>query len=203
MSANGMVRPCSRPASAPSCRGGHPRQGVPETQQQSRRRGALVLRQKWSRGQVEARLANLPPCLVGMEACIGAHHLSRHPTGSAMPFRSAAVQKPDVNQGVVPFQQGATNGHPLLCSLPACCAVQAAWVVLAKVKPEGWEPLSRDRVGEVTLAPQRAGDRTRQQTRADRMGSTSQGTRLRVRQDQCAPNCLILAPCSGPSRRGL
>jgi transposase len=40
-------------------------------------RGAIVLRQKWSRGQVEARLANLPPCLVGMEACVGAHHLSR------------------------------------------------------------------------------------------------------------------------------
>jgi transposase len=40
-------------------------------------RGALVLRQKWSRGQVEARLANLLPCLIGMEACTGAHHLSR------------------------------------------------------------------------------------------------------------------------------
>jgi len=40
-------------------------------------RGAIVLRQKWSRRQVEARLANLPPCLIGMEACVGAHHLSR------------------------------------------------------------------------------------------------------------------------------
>ena len=40
-------------------------------------RGAIVLRQKWSRGQMEARLANLPPCLIGMEACVGAHHLSR------------------------------------------------------------------------------------------------------------------------------
>jgi transposase len=40
-------------------------------------RGAIVLRQKLSRGQVETRLANLPPCLVGMEACVGAHHLSR------------------------------------------------------------------------------------------------------------------------------
>jgi len=40
-------------------------------------RGAIVLRQKWLRGQVEVRLANLPPCLVGMEACVGAHHLSR------------------------------------------------------------------------------------------------------------------------------
>ena len=40
-------------------------------------RGAIVLRQKWSRGQVEARLANMPSCLIGMEACVGAHHLSR------------------------------------------------------------------------------------------------------------------------------
>jgi len=40
-------------------------------------RGAIVLRQKWSRGQVDARFANMPPCLVGMEACVGAHHLSR------------------------------------------------------------------------------------------------------------------------------
>ena len=41
------------------------------------KRGEIVLRQKWSRGQVEARLANLSPCLIGMEACVGAHHLSR------------------------------------------------------------------------------------------------------------------------------
>jgi transposase len=41
------------------------------------KRGAIVLRQKLSRGQVVARLANVAPCLVGMEACVGAHHLSR------------------------------------------------------------------------------------------------------------------------------
>src|SRR5450755_2614251 len=41
-------------------------------------RGAIVLRQKWSRGQVEARIANIPPCLIGMEACVGAHNLSRN-----------------------------------------------------------------------------------------------------------------------------
>ena len=40
-------------------------------------RGAIVLRQKWSRGQVEARFANMSRCLIGMEACVGAHHLSR------------------------------------------------------------------------------------------------------------------------------
>ena len=40
-------------------------------------RGAILLRQKWSRGQVEGPLANMPPCLIGMEACVGAHHPSR------------------------------------------------------------------------------------------------------------------------------
>ena len=39
--------------------------------------GAIVLRQKLSRGQVERRLSNQRPCLIGMEACVGAHHLSR------------------------------------------------------------------------------------------------------------------------------
>ena len=46
-------------------------------------RGATVLRQKWSRGQVEASFANMPSCLVGMEACVDAHHLSR--SASALP----------------------------------------------------------------------------------------------------------------------
>ena len=36
-------------------------------------RGAITLRQKWSRGQVKARLANMSPCLIGMEVCVGAH----------------------------------------------------------------------------------------------------------------------------------
>jgi hypothetical protein len=32
--------------------------------------------QKWPRGLVEARPANLAPYLIGIEACVGAHHLS-------------------------------------------------------------------------------------------------------------------------------
>ena len=40
-------------------------------------RGAIVLRQSWPRGQLEARVTNMPPCLIGMEACVGAHHLRR------------------------------------------------------------------------------------------------------------------------------
>ena len=41
------------------------------------RRGAIVLRQKVSRAQLERRFAALPRCLVGMEACCGAHHVAR------------------------------------------------------------------------------------------------------------------------------
>jgi len=39
--------------------------------------GQVVLRRKVSRGQLLDFLANLQPCLVGMEACGSAHHLAR------------------------------------------------------------------------------------------------------------------------------
>jgi len=93
----GMVRPCSCPASKRSWQGAPKTRSTPCLRQPNTAiavigidigknsfhvvghdaRGAIVLRQKWSRGQVEARLANIPPCLIGMEACVGAHHLSR------------------------------------------------------------------------------------------------------------------------------
>ena len=96
-SANGMVRPCSCPASDRSWQGGakDKEHAMSQTLKTAiavvgidigknsfhvvglDQRGAIVLRQKWSRGQVEARFANMPPCLIGMEACVGAHHLSR------------------------------------------------------------------------------------------------------------------------------
>jgi transposase len=44
-------------------------------------RGAIVLRQKWLRGQIEARFGNMPACPVGMETCVGAHHLAVGRTG--------------------------------------------------------------------------------------------------------------------------
>jgi transposase len=40
-------------------------------------RGAIMLRQKLTRRQLAVRLSNLPPCLVGLEAGVGAHHLGR------------------------------------------------------------------------------------------------------------------------------
>src|ERR1700720_279001 len=88
MSDNGMVRPCSCPASKLSWARGTKDKERAMSQTPNTAiavigidigknsfhvvghdaRGAIVLRQKWSRGQVEARLVNIPPCLIGMEA---------------------------------------------------------------------------------------------------------------------------------------
>src|SRR5499425_663647 len=68
-------------------------------------RGAIVLRQKWSRGQVEARLANLPPCRIGMEACVGAHHLSRKLTALGHDARLMPARY------VRPYSKGQKNDY--------------------------------------------------------------------------------------------
>ncbi|MGE3510227.1 MAG: IS110 family transposase [Vicinamibacterales bacterium] len=39
--------------------------------------GAVVLRRRFSRPQLMRFMVTLPPCLVGMEACCGAHHMGR------------------------------------------------------------------------------------------------------------------------------
>src|SRR5260370_8846002 len=96
-SGNGMVRPCSWALPASRLAGGAQRKEHAMSEKHNSviavigidigknsfhvvgldGRGAIALRQKWSRGQVETRLANMPACLIGMEACVGAHHLSR------------------------------------------------------------------------------------------------------------------------------
>ena len=40
-------------------------------------RGKAVLRRQLRREQVAAFFVNLPPCLIGMEACASAHHWGR------------------------------------------------------------------------------------------------------------------------------
>jgi transposase len=61
-------------------------------------KGAIVLREKVSRGRIAARLVNVPPCLIGIEAGMATHYLSREllalghqvkqvPPAYAKPFR--------------------------------------------------------------------------------------------------------------------
>ena len=97
--ANGMDPPCSCPAQPQRWRGAantqeHPMPPKTTSLEACRtigidigkntfhligldKMGAIVVRQKLSRNQVDIRLANMPRCLIGMEACVGAHHLSR------------------------------------------------------------------------------------------------------------------------------
>ena len=46
-------------------------------------RGKVVLRKQLRRDRVAPFFANLPPCLVGMEACASAHHWARKSSRSA------------------------------------------------------------------------------------------------------------------------
>ena len=39
--------------------------------------GAILLREKVSRGRIASRLANLPPCLIGIEAGMATHYVAR------------------------------------------------------------------------------------------------------------------------------
>jgi len=65
--------------------------------------GAIVLREKVSRERVTLRLANVPPCLIGIEAGMATHYVARElaalghdvkqvPPTYAKPFRQQATR---------------------------------------------------------------------------------------------------------------
>jgi transposase len=68
-------------------------------------RGAIVLRIKLSRTQLPQRLANIPPCLIGMEACAGAHHIGRQLQALGHDVRLIPAQY------VKPFLKGHKNDY--------------------------------------------------------------------------------------------
>ena len=63
--------------------------------------GTAVLRRQLRRGQVLAFFARLDPCLIGMEACSGAHHWARElaALGHEVRLMPAAYVKPYVKRG--------------------------------------------------------------------------------------------------------
>lgn len=63
--------------------------------------GAVLLRRQLRRGQVLAFFARLEPCLIGMEACSGAHHWARELSalGHEVRLMPAAYVKPYVKRG--------------------------------------------------------------------------------------------------------
>ena len=79
--------------------------------------GVIILKAKLSRGQLENRLANLPPCLIGMEACVGSHHLSRRLMALGHDARLMPAQY------VKPFLKGHKNDYR---DAEALCGSRAA-----------------------------------------------------------------------------
>ena len=154
MSENGMDRPCSRPASEHACAGQqqkeHHAMPKPNTAVVTigidpgkntlhlvglDARGGIVLREKVARTKIVSRLANVPPCLIGIEAGMGTHYMTREllalghhvrqvPPVYAKPFRQThkndfrdaqaiaeAVQRPTTR--CVPPIQLATHGRSI------------------------------------------------------------------------------------------
>src|SRR5262247_87266 len=68
-------------------------------------RGAIVLQLKTSRGQLDRRLASVPCCLVGMEACSCAHHIGRRLEALGHNVRLIPAQY------VKPFLKGHKNDY--------------------------------------------------------------------------------------------
>jgi len=67
--------------------------------------GNIVLHLKTSREQLERRLANVPRCLIGMEACSGAHHIGRQLEALGHDVRLIPAQY------VKPFLKGHKNDY--------------------------------------------------------------------------------------------
>src|SRR5215467_12216310 len=68
-------------------------------------RGAIVWQLKCSRAQLERRLANIPSCLIGMEACSGAHYIARQLAALGHDVRLMPAQY------VKPFLKGHKNDY--------------------------------------------------------------------------------------------
>jgi len=69
------------------------------------KRGAIALRIKVSRSQLVRRLVNLPPCLVGLEAGSGSHHIARQIQALGHDVRLIPAQY------VKPFLKGHKNDY--------------------------------------------------------------------------------------------
>src|SRR5215471_12103868 len=68
-------------------------------------RGAIVWQLKCSRAQLERRLANIPCCMIGMEACSGAHYIARQLAALGHDVRLMPAQY------VKPFLKGHKNDY--------------------------------------------------------------------------------------------
>ena len=95
--------------------------------------GRPTLRKKLRRGQVLEFFANLPPCVIGMEACGGAHHWARELNGLGHEVRLMPAQY------VKPYVK--TNKHDAADAEGCCEAVQRPSMRFVPVKSETQQAL--------------------------------------------------------------
>ena len=92
------------------------------------RHGKVVLRKRLSRGRVLAFFANLPPCLIGLEACGGAHYWARELRALGHEVR---LMPPQYVKAYV-----KTNKHDAADAEGCCEAVQRPGMRFVPVKTE-------------------------------------------------------------------
>src|SRR5271165_2392498 len=69
--------------------------------------GMIVLREKLARGRIGGRLANVPPCLISIEAGMGTHYVARELISLGHDVR----QVPPASQAVPPNPQERFPGR--------------------------------------------------------------------------------------------
>jgi transposase len=89
-------------------------------------RGRVVLRKRLARGKVLAFFANLPPCVIGLEACAGAHYWARE---LAVLGHDARLMPPQYVRAYV-----KTNKHDMADAEACCEAVQRPGMRFVPVK---------------------------------------------------------------------
>lgn len=102
--------------------------------------GHVVLKKKLSRNQLSAFIANLPPCLIGLEACGGAHYWVRQFTRLGHCVRLIAPQF------VKPYVK--SNKNDAVDAEAICEAVQRPtmrFVPTKSIEQQDWQSLHRIR----------------------------------------------------------
>src|SRR5512133_2381880 len=113
------------------------------------KRGAIVLQLKVSRGQLGRRLANIPSCLIGMEACSGGHCIGRQLAALGHDVRLIPAQY------VKPFLKGHKNDYRAAEAIAE--AVQRPTMHFVAIKtPEQMALLALHRVADIIVVTTRA-----------------------------------------------
>ena len=67
-------------------------------------KGAIVLREKIARGRIAARFANVPRCLIGIEAGMATHYVARELIALGVPRQPLPVSTPNNGHAVASYQ---------------------------------------------------------------------------------------------------